>query len=120
MMHKCEDYSFDDLMKHIRIEEKTSIKDKCGKFRSSVHHVSAGGSSHKTKYGGQNKRNFGLKKQSFEKPGHQNPNSKLKRVRPCHICGEIGHYVIEYKDLKSGLVAHAVEQVTDMVSTLNL
>ncbi|XP_052624872.1 uncharacterized protein LOC128132378 [Lactuca sativa] len=89
MMHKSEDYSLDDLMKHLRIEEETRIRDKRGKVGQSVHQVSAGSSSHKGKSGGQNK-NFGPKKQSFKKPGHQNPNSKPKRVGPCHVCERLG------------------------------
>nr|KAJ0212512.1 hypothetical protein LSAT_V11C400170150 [Lactuca sativa] len=61
-----------------------------------------------------------MEKQSFKKPSHQNPNSKPKRTEPCHVCGEIGHYARESKDRKSGPVAHAVEQVTDMVASVNL
>nr|KAJ0199183.1 hypothetical protein LSAT_V11C600308020 [Lactuca sativa] len=120
MMHKYEDYSLDDLMKHLRIEEETRIRDKRGKVGQSVHQVSAGSSSHKGKSGGQNKKNFGPKKQRFKKPGHQNPNSKPKRVDPCHVCEEIGHYAREYKDRKSVSVIHAVEKVTDMVASVNL
>nr|KAJ0201683.1 hypothetical protein LSAT_V11C600310780 [Lactuca sativa] len=63
MMHKSEDYSLDNLMKHLRIEEETRIRDKQGKFGQSVHYVSAGGSCHKGKSGGKNKKNFGPKKQ---------------------------------------------------------
>nr|KAJ0210205.1 hypothetical protein LSAT_V11C400170140 [Lactuca sativa] len=62
MMHKYEDYSLDDLMKHLRIEEETRIKDKRGKLGWSVHHVSAVGYGHKTRSWGQNKRNLGPKK----------------------------------------------------------
>nr|KAJ0202736.1 hypothetical protein LSAT_V11C500229490 [Lactuca sativa] len=120
MMHKYEDYSLDDMMKHLHIKEETRIKGKCGKVGSSVHHVSTGDSSHKTKSGRQNKRNLGPKNQSFKKPSHQNPNSNSKRVVPCHLYKEIGHYARECKDRKSGPVAHAVEQVTDMVASVNL
>nr|KAJ0191073.1 hypothetical protein LSAT_V11C800452390 [Lactuca sativa] len=67
MMHKSEDYSLDDLMKHLRIEDETRIRDKHGKVGSSVHPVSDGGFGHKTKSRGQKKRNLGPKKQSFKK-----------------------------------------------------
>nr|KAJ0185273.1 hypothetical protein LSAT_V11C900468360 [Lactuca sativa] len=120
MMQKYEDYSLDDLMKLLRIEEETHIRDKRGKVGSSVHHVSTGGFCYKNKFGGQNKRNLGPKKQSCKKPSHQNPSSRLKRAGPCHICREIRHYARECKDRKSGLVAHTVKQVTDMVANVNL
>nr|KAJ0187483.1 hypothetical protein LSAT_V11C900478910 [Lactuca sativa] len=119
-MHQSEDYSLDDLMKHLHIEEETRIRDKRAKVGLSVHHVSAGGSSHKGKFGGQNKKTLGPKKQSFKKPSHLNPNLKPKRVGPCHVCGETGHYARECKDRKSGPVVHAVEQLTDMVESVNL
>ncbi|CAI9278375.1 unnamed protein product [Lactuca saligna] len=85
-----------------------------------IHLLMAGSSSHKGNSRGQNKKNFGPKKQSFKKPGHQNPNSKPKRAGPCHIFGEMGHYARECKDRKSVPVAHAVEKVTDMVASVNL
>nr|KAJ0194771.1 hypothetical protein LSAT_V11C700357350 [Lactuca sativa] len=108
MIHKYEDYSLDDLKKYRRIKEDTCIRDKRVKVGSSVNHVSVGGSGHKTKFGGQNKRNLGPKKQSF------------KKLRPCHICGELMHYAIECKDHKLGPVSHAVDQMTDMVASVNL
>nr|KAJ0221694.1 hypothetical protein LSAT_V11C200058570 [Lactuca sativa] len=101
MMHKSEDYSLDDLMKHLRIEEETRIRDKRGKVRTSVHH---------------DKKNLGPKKQSLKKPSHQNPNAKPKRTEPFHVYGQIGHYTRECKDRKLGPVAHVVEKVTDMVA----
>ena len=124
MLHKSEDYSLDDLLKHLRIEEETRNRDKRGKSSGSgVHQVSASSSGNKGKSGGQNRKNLGPNKQSFKKPcNHQqkNPNSKPKRAGPCHVCGEIGHYARECKDRKSGPGAHAVEQVTDMVASVNL
>lgn len=52
MMHKFEDYSLDDLMKHLLIKEETRIRDKPGKVGSGVHHMSPTGSGQKTKFGG--------------------------------------------------------------------
>lgn len=86
MIHKSEDYSLDDPMKLLHIEEEACTMDKCGKFGLSVHNLSARGSSHKGKSGVQNKRNLAPKKQSFKKPDYQqqkNPNLKPKRVEPC-------------------------------------
>lgn len=107
-------------MKHLYIKAETRIRDKRGKFGSSVNHLLAGGFDHKVKYMGHRKRSTKLKKQSFKISGHQNPNSKTKRSKPCHICTEIGHYIIECKDCKSELVTHIVEKVTDLVANVNL
>ncbi|KAJ9565839.1 hypothetical protein OSB04_001805 [Centaurea solstitialis] len=123
MMHKSEDFSLDDLMKHLRIEEETRIRDKRGKASSNVHHVS-GSSNQKNKQSwGQNKvNNFGPKKQSFKRSGNQKPkfNNKPKKSGPCHVCGETGHYARECKDRKSGPVANAVEGVANLVANVNL
>ncbi|KAJ9567237.1 hypothetical protein OSB04_003203 [Centaurea solstitialis] len=123
MMHKYEDFSLDDLLKHLRIEEETRNRDKRGKASSNVHHVT-GSSNQKNKQSwGQNKvKNFGPKKQSFKRPGNQKPkfNNKPKRIGPCHVCGETGHYARECKDRKSGPVANAVEEVANLVANVDL
>ncbi|KAJ9561598.1 hypothetical protein OSB04_006758 [Centaurea solstitialis] len=119
MMHKSEDFSLDDLMKHLRIEEETRIRDKRGKAISNVHHVTG----KKQAVMGQNKvKNFGPKKQSFKRSGNQKPkfNNKPKKSGPCHVCGETGHYARECKDRKSGPVANAVEEVANLVANVNL
>ena len=69
-MHKSKDHSLDDLMKHLRIEKETWIREKHSKVRLSVHYMPAGGSNHKNHSGGQNKKNFIPKKQSYKKSGH--------------------------------------------------
>lgn len=38
-MHKSEDYSLDDLFKHLQTKEETRNRDKRGKFGLSVNHV---------------------------------------------------------------------------------
>ncbi|KAJ9547395.1 hypothetical protein OSB04_019938 [Centaurea solstitialis] len=123
MMHRSKDISLDDLLKHLRIEEETRNRDKCGKASSSVHQVT-GSSNQKNKQSwGQNKvKNFGPKKQSFKKPGNQKPkfNNKPKKSGPCHVCGETGHYARECKDRKSGPVANAVEEVANLVANVDL
>nr|KAJ0190004.1 hypothetical protein LSAT_V11C800430850 [Lactuca sativa] len=101
-------------MKHLRIEDETHIRDKHGKVGLIVHHVSSGGSGHKAKSRGQNKRNLGPQKQSFKKAVNQNPNSKPNRIGPW----QIGYYVRECKDCKSGQVAHVFKKVNDMVANI--
>ncbi|KAJ9566879.1 hypothetical protein OSB04_002845 [Centaurea solstitialis] len=123
MMHKSEDFSLDDLLKHLCIKEETRNRDKRGKASSNVHHVT-GSSNQKNKQSwGQNKvKNFGPKKQSFKRPGNQKPkfNNKPKRTGPCHVCGETGHYARECKDRKSRPVANAVEEVANLVANVDL
>lgn len=68
MIHKSEDYSLDDLSKHLRIEGETRNKDKKGKVGSSVHHVSSGGSSQKGKSGFKNKKGLAPKNNSSRSP----------------------------------------------------
>nr|KAJ0211140.1 hypothetical protein LSAT_V11C400163730 [Lactuca sativa] len=120
LMHKYKDYTLDDLMKHLHIEEETRIRDNRSKIRSIFYHLSTGGYDHKTKYGGHNKRNLGPKKHSFKKPSNQNPKSNSEIDEPCHVCGEIEHYVRECKDHKLGPVARAIEQVTNLVTNVTL
>ena len=43
MVHQSDDYSLDDLLKHLRIEEETRNRDKRSKVGSSFHHVADGG-----------------------------------------------------------------------------
>ena len=43
MMHKSEEYSLDDLLLHLRIEEETRNKEKRGKPLTNMHSVQAGG-----------------------------------------------------------------------------
>ena len=43
MMHKSEEYSLDDLLKHLRIDEETRNREKRGKALTNVHSVQVGG-----------------------------------------------------------------------------
>nr|KAJ0224145.1 hypothetical protein LSAT_V11C200056560 [Lactuca sativa] len=72
-----------------------TIRDKHGKFGSSVYHLLAGCSGKMTKCGGHKKGTWNVRKKSFKNRSHQNPYSKTKRVGPCLIYGEIRHYVRE-------------------------
>ena len=57
MMHKSEDYSLDDLIKHLRIEEEARNRDKRAKTTVNVNSVQAGGKGKgKAKSGGPTKK----------------------------------------------------------------
>ena len=122
MMHRSDDFSLDDLMKHLRIEEEARNRDRKGKGVSSVHHVSGGGSGQKGKTGFKNKKGLAPKKKEFKKPNPQH-NNQQKRTGRCHVCGEIGHYARECPDRKSGAAhgsANTVEDLTNMVASVEI
>ncbi|KAF5775122.1 putative RNA-directed DNA polymerase [Helianthus annuus] len=124
MMHKSEDYSLDELLKHLRIEEETRNRDKRGKVGSSVNHV-AGGSGQKGKgASSRNKKFTAPKKKEFKKSQHTN-NHQPKRSGKCHVCGETGHYARECSQRKSGSTVGStsaidVEKVTNLVANVGL
>ncbi|KAJ0737787.1 putative transcription factor interactor and regulator CCHC(Zn) family [Helianthus annuus] len=124
MMHKSEDYSLDELLKHLRIEEETRNRDKRGKVGSSVNHV-AGGSGQKGKgASSRNKKFTAPKKKEFKKSQHTN-NHQPKRSGKCHVCGETGHYARECSQRKSGSTVGStsaidVEKVTNLVANVVL
>ncbi|KAJ9561022.1 hypothetical protein OSB04_006182 [Centaurea solstitialis] len=124
MMHKSEDYSLDDLLKHLRIEEETRNRDKKGKAQANVHSVQAGGKGkRKVKSAGPTKKwNLGPQKKSFKKHGQPMGLGSSKRNGKCHVCGETGHYARECKQRKSGTpgVANAVTEIGDLVANLSM
>ncbi|KAK9049048.1 hypothetical protein SSX86_031984, partial [Deinandra increscens subsp. villosa] len=129
MMHKSEDYSLDELLKHLRIEEETRNREKRGKVGTSVHHLAAGssggsggsgGSGQKGKSAQKWKKPLGPKKQVFKKPQQSNNQAK-KRSGKCHVCGETGHYARECDQRKSAPAsANAVAEITHLVANVDL
>ena len=89
MMHKSEDYSLDDLIKHLRIEEEARNRDKRAKTTVNVNSVQAGGKGKgKAKSGGPTKKwNLGPQKKSFKRQGQSSGQGSLKRNGKCHVCG---------------------------------
>ena len=96
LINKKDDYSLDDLLKHLRIEEEARNRDKRVNHGSTVHHVQVGNSSKRASRNGPTKVNLGVKHDKFKKTGSS------KRTGKCHVCGETGHYARECKLRKSG------------------
>lgn len=92
-MLKSEDYSLDDLLKHLRIEEEVRAREKQGSVGSKVYHVQAG---KKACRGGPQKPKLGVNHERFKKV------ASSKRTGKCHVCGDTGHYARECKERKSG------------------
>ena len=107
MMHKSEDYSLDELLKHLRIEEETCNMDKRSKVGSSVNHV-AGGSGQKGKWVPKNKKSVAPKKKEFKKPQHTN-NHQPKRSGKCHVVEKPG--IMHESTLRGNLDLQLVLQV---------
>ncbi|KAJ9536248.1 hypothetical protein OSB04_un000581 [Centaurea solstitialis] len=105
MMHKSEDYSLDDMLKHLRIEEEARNRDKKSRNPVNVNSVQAGGKNKgKLNSGGPSKKwNLGPQKKAFKRQGQSSFQKKdFKRNGKCHVCGETGHYARECKQRKSG------------------
>nr|KAJ0209234.1 hypothetical protein LSAT_V11C400174680 [Lactuca sativa] len=95
MMKKSKDYSLDNMMKHLSIEEETHVRDKCGKFGSSMYYLLAKVYGHKGKCERHKKKEIGTKETELQETG-------------------------EYKDHKSRPTTHEVEQATGIVQNVSL
>ncbi|KAJ9551062.1 hypothetical protein OSB04_015107 [Centaurea solstitialis] len=124
MMHKSEDYSLDDILKHLRIEEEARNRDKKSKNPMNVNSVQAGGKCKgKFKSGGPSKKwNLGPQKKAFKRQGQTSIKRDFKRNGKCHVCGETGHYARECKQRKSGppTTVNAVGEIGELVANLTM
>ena len=116
-LHKSEDISLEQLLKHLRIEEEAQKRDdkNLNQEKSCVNHLEAGYSKKKGP-------GVKLSNTKFKKPGQKQNNNNPKRKGKCHVCGETGHYARECKQRKSiPQDANMVEEnLVAMVSVLSL
>ncbi|GKC48057.1 copia-like retrotransposon [Tanacetum coccineum] len=96
LINKKDDYSLDDLLKHLRIEEEARNRDKRVNHGSTVHDVQVGNSSKRGSRNGATKFNLGVNRDKFKKTGAS------KRTGKCHVCVDTDHYARECKLRKSG------------------
>nr|GEV50735.1 copia-like retrotransposon [Tanacetum cinerariifolium] len=91
LINKKDDYSLDDLLKHLHIEEEARNRDKRVNHGSTIHHVQVRNSSKRGSRNDTIKFNSEVNHDKFRMP------ELLKRTKKCHVCAETGHYARECK-----------------------
>ncbi|KAG6503437.1 hypothetical protein ZIOFF_035750 [Zingiber officinale] len=101
LLHTSEDFTIDQLIKHIRIEEETRIRENKFAYESGskVNNLE----SKKTKYSG--------KKRKFAETSPETFANK-KKTKTCYFCGKKGHYKNECRFFKRLKVEGNVGQKT--------
>ena len=94
IFHKNEDYSLEEIQKHIRIEEESICRDKLVE--------GSNGETSKANAVSQPKHHKNKVKKGNEKPlgPKTNPNKFKGEKGPCFVCGKNGHYAIACRHRK--------------------
>ena len=113
ILHKNEDYTLEEIQKHIRIEEESRIRDK-GVNESKDETSKANAVSHKNP-----KRNNNNKKGSGNPLGPKKDHEQFKDIRGnCFVCGKFGHYarVCRYRKDPHENEVNAIEKEEEILA----
>ncbi|KAL6339480.1 hypothetical protein AAG906_033019 [Vitis piasezkii] len=116
ILHKSEDYSLEEIQKHLRIEEESRSRDKMvEESNGGTNKANAvSKANHPRGKNNNDKRNSG----NYMSPKKNQEQFKGKKG-PCFVCGKPGHYARECryrKDLK-GAVVNAIDE--EIIATLS-
>uniref|UniRef100_F6GYN1 CCHC-type domain-containing protein n=2 Tax=Vitis vinifera TaxID=29760 RepID=F6GYN1_VITVI len=116
ILHKSEDYSLEEIQKHLRIEEELRSRDKMvEESNGGTNKANAvSKANHPRGKNNNDKRNSG----NYMSPKKNQEHFKGKKG-PCFVCGKPGHYARECryrKDLK-GAVVNAIDE--EIIATLS-
>lgn len=120
LLHTTEEYSLEQIQKHLRIEEETRIRDKKFATESATKVNFVQGSQNSQKSNSGNKRKFS--------EATRNEN-KAKKGQTCYGCGKKGHYKRDCKfrkrhkgnsqDAAESSKANMIEQETELVALVS-
>ncbi|RVW62312.1 Retrovirus-related Pol polyprotein from transposon TNT 1-94 [Vitis vinifera] len=116
ILHKSEDYSLEEIQKHLRIEEESRSRDKMvEESNGGTNKANAiSKANHPKGKNNNNKKNFG----NYMSPKKNQEQFKGKKG-PCFVCGKPGHYAREcrFRKDQKRVVVNAVDE--EIIATLS-
>uniref|UniRef100_F6HXW6 CCHC-type domain-containing protein n=1 Tax=Vitis vinifera TaxID=29760 RepID=F6HXW6_VITVI len=114
ILHKSEDYSLEEIQKHLLIEEESRSRDKMVEESNGGTNKANAVSKANHPRGKNNKRNSG----NYMSPKKNQEQFKGKKG-PCFVCGKPRHYAREcrYRKDQKGAVVNAIDE--EIIATLS-
>ncbi|RVW89177.1 Retrovirus-related Pol polyprotein from transposon TNT 1-94 [Vitis vinifera] len=116
ILHKSEDYSLEEIQKHLRIEEESRSRDKMvEESNDGTNKANAiSKANHPRGKNNNNKKNSG----NYMSPKKNQEQFKGKKG-PCFVCGKPGHYAREcrFRKDQKGAVVNAIDE--EIIATLS-